>query len=193
MADLLYRVCTKCKVSYPQNLTFFYARKRFRAGLSSICRKCESDMSRKWRENNREKANKAVRDWNKRNPERVKEIYRKNNKKRSTGTAAIRNRISCAIKWHLKNSGTSKGGIKWEPVLGWNAADLIRHLERQFHDGMNWDNYGKWHVDHILPISSFKINSMLDPEFKACWALSNLRPLWASDNIRKKHYRTLLL
>lgn len=50
---------------------------------------------------------------------------------------------------------------------------------------MNWGNYGKWHIDHIKPICSFKINSYEDQAFKECWALQNLRPLWALDNLKK--------
>ena len=50
---------------------------------------------------------------------------------------------------------------------------------------MNWDNYGEWHVDHIIPKSSFNFSSKHDKEFKECWALDNLQPLWAEDNIAK--------
>ena len=48
---------------------------------------------------------------------------------------------------------------------------------------MTWDNYGEWHVDHIRPISNFTLID--DPEFKECWALSNLQPLWSIDNFSK--------
>lgn len=77
--------------------------------------------------------------------------------------------------------------------MGWTMADLRSHLERQFHKGMSWDNYGKWQIDHITPVSSFKVASVYDDEFRACWALSNLRPLLAGDNASKRDRRTLLL
>jgi hypothetical protein len=67
------------------------------------------------------------------------------------------------------------------------------HLERQFLSGMTWANRGQWHIDHIQPRSSFKFVGPDDPEFKACWALSNLRPLWKADNLKKNARRTLLL
>lgn len=67
--------------------------------------------------------------------------------------------------------------------LGYSAEELVAHLERLFCGGMSWANYGKWHIDHVKPCASF---DQADPDqFKACWALSNLQPLWASDNIRK--------
>jgi hypothetical protein len=50
---------------------------------------------------------------------------------------------------------------------------------------MTWMNYGEWHIDHILPIDSFNFQSYEDYQFKECWSLENLQPLWAIDNIRK--------
>ena len=62
---------------------------------------------------------------------------------------------------------------------------MIEHLEKQFMDNMTWDNYGKWHVDHIQPISSFNIKAIGDNEFMRCWSLGNLQPLWGPDNLSK--------
>jgi len=52
---------------------------------------------------------------------------------------------------------------------------------------MTWDNYGRngWHIDHIIPISFFEFKSVNDTEFKYCWNLNNLQPLWESENISK--------
>lgn len=77
--------------------------------------------------------------------------------------------------------------------VDWSIVDLKKHLERQFTKGMSWENYGEWHVDHIMPSSSFKYESQNDVEFKRCWCLSNLRPLWAKDNCSKQAKITHLL
>ena len=69
----------------------------------------------------------------------------------------------------------------------------MTHLERQFLPGMTWGNRGEWHIDHIVPLASFTFTSPDDPEFRAAWALTNLRPLWAKDNIRKSAKRTHLI
>jgi 5-methylcytosine-specific restriction endonuclease McrA len=58
---------------------------------------------------------------------------------------------------------------------------------------MSWANRKDWHIDHIIPLSRFKFTSSIDPEFQAAWALSNLRPLWAKENLVKNKKRTLLL
>jgi hypothetical protein len=74
--------------------------------------------------------------------------------------------------------------------FGYTPAELRTHLELQFVKGMSWDSYGLvWHVDHIRPVSSFK----LPEEIRACWALSNLRPLFAEKNQAKGAKRTYLL
>ena len=103
----------------------------------------------------------------------------------------LRSYIGAAISRSLKRGG--KQGKSWEACVGYSAGDLRAHLERQFSQGMSWDNYGKWHVDHIIPAASFSYDTADDPEFRACWALTNLRPLWATENIRKSDRRVLLI
>lgn len=70
--------------------------------------------------------------------------------------------------------------------LGYTIQDLIKHLEKQFDDKMNWDNYGEyWHIDHIFPESIYIYSSYDDFQFKECWSLKNLRPLSKFENILK--------
>lgn len=78
-----------------------------------------------------------------------------------------------------------KDGIHWEKLVGYSLEELKVHLENKFQESMTWENYGKWHIDHIQPVSSFTITSYSCAGFKACWALSNLQPLWDIDNKRK--------
>lgn len=81
--------------------------------------------------------------------------------------------------------GKAKAGRSWKTFVDYSLEELMTHLERQFKPGMSWENKGDWHIDHIIPRSSFEYSSPDDPEFKKCWSLSNLQPLWAIDNIRK--------
>lgn len=73
----------------------------------------------------------------------------------------------------------------WETLVGYSVEILIKHLESLFLPGMTWENYGKWHIDHIIPISLFSFKDVADPEFIRCWSLENLQPLWAADNLKK--------
>jgi 5-methylcytosine-specific restriction endonuclease McrA len=71
--------------------------------------------------------------------------------------------------------------------MPYTPEQLKEHLESQFEDWMTWDNYGEWHVDHIHPQSLLPYDSMDHPNFQKCWALENLQPLEARENIIKSN------
>ncbi len=66
-------------------------------------------------------------------------------------------------------------------VIGCSPKFLKEYIEKQFKDGMIWENKGKWHVDHIIPLSSANTEEEL---YNLCH-YSNLQPLWAEENIKK--------
>lgn len=94
----------------------------------------------------------------------------------------LRDSVSRSVRRCLVSG---KGGKSIATLLDFSIQDLKTHLERQFLRGMSWSNYGDWHIDHIVPLSSFTITGPDDPELRRAWALPNLRPLWAKDNQAK--------
>lgn len=76
-------------------------------------------------------------------------------------------------------------GFTWATLFPYSPADVAQHLESKFLPGMGWHNRSDWHIDHIRPISSFGIDHWDSDAWKACFALENLQPLWATDNIKK--------
>jgi hypothetical protein len=72
-----------------------------------------------------------------------------------------------------------------ERLLGFSMAELRNHIERQFTHGMDWSRLmaGDIHIDHIRPLASFDMTN--DDDVRAAWALTNLRPMWAVDNMKK--------
>jgi hypothetical protein len=66
-------------------------------------------------------------------------------------------------------------------ILGCSTEEFLQHLESKFTEGMSWENQGKWHVDHIIPISS----AITTEELEKLSHYSNLQPLWAKDNLEK--------
>lgn len=102
----------------------------------------------------------------------------------------INNRMRAGIHSTLT---AGKAGHSWQRLVGYSVADLMSHLERQFLPGMSWKNVGDWHIDHRVPLASFRYESSTDPEFKAAWGLTNLQPLWAADNIKKRDLKVYLL
>ncbi len=87
----------------------------------------------------------------------------------------LHNAIHCGVYAQLKGI---KNCRKAFDLVGYTPEDLKNHLERQFKNGMTWDNYGEWHVDHIIPMKVFNIKSAEDIDFKRCWVLKNLRSKW---------------
>jgi len=88
----------------------------------------------------------------------------------------LRSRLSHALQRNSKSSRTME-------YLGCTLKELKNYLESQFIEGMNWENYGKWHIDHIKPCASFDLN-IIEEQHK-CFHFSNLQPLWAKDNLSK--------
>lgn len=94
----------------------------------------------------------------------------------------LNNSISASIRASITKG---KDDRHWEYLVGYSLEDLKEHLEKKFERKMTWDNYGDWHIDHIKPKSAFNFSTPDDEEFRECWALENLQPLWAKDNLSK--------
>jgi hypothetical protein len=92
--------------------------------------------------------------------------------------------VSSKIVRQLKGEKCGMGAFK---LVGYSPEDLRKHLEKLFKPGMSWGNYGSvWHIDHIVPKAAFNIVSPRDIDFRKCWSLDNLQPLWARENSIKQ-------
>ncbi len=111
----------------------------------------------------------------------------KNNRYKKDITYRIGRCVSSSLNRYLKDNNLSKNKRHWEDIVGYTSDQLKGHIERLFETGMTWDNYGAWHIDHIVPKSFFKYSSTDDVEFKYCWSLNNLQPLWAEENMTKSN------
>lgn len=110
----------------------------------------------------------------------------------------LRDIFSKSIRQKLKKAGSSKNNNSFLPFLSYTIQELKVHLEHQFEPWMTWENYGKynsktwnnndsstwkWNIDHIIPQYKLPYISMEDDNFKKCWALENLRPYSAKQNL----------
>ena len=103
-----------------------------------------------------------------------------NNKLKTDFNFKLKQQLSHRIYLALKNKVKSK---RTKDLLGCTIEELWIHLEKSFKSGMTKENYGKWHVDHIIPCVSFDLTK---PEEQAqCFHYTNLQPLWASENLAK--------
>ena len=94
-------------------------------------------------------------------------------------------RILCNLRVRL-NKAIRNNQKKGTTLLLINCSieKLKKHLEKQFKKGMNWSNYGKWHIDHIRPCASFDLSK--ESEQHKCFNYKNLQPLWKKENCCKK-------
>ena len=201
----------KCRVcSEDKDLSYFHKRHNTKDGHVSICKDCHSkyyaeyyaknkehksevgkkrykrerakirDYNKRYCEENKERLNKKSREYSATHRESINKNYNKRRKEDSI--FRLNQNVRTAIRISLQKQ---KKGRKWESLTGYSLNDLMVHLEKQFTKGMTWDNYGEWHIDHIIPLSIFNINGPESKGFKKAWALNNLRPLWALDNYKK--------
>jgi|TARA_R100000479_G_scaffold43082_1_gene19613 endogenous inhibitor of DNA gyrase (YacG/DUF329 family) len=96
----------------------------------------------------------------------------------------ITSRMRNGLRQSLQYKGVKKTNQTFS-LVDYTKYELKEHLESQFTDGMSWENMGEWHIDHIRPVASFNFDSTDHPEFKQCWALENLQPMWKLDNLSK--------
>jgi len=54
----------------------------------------------------------------------------------------------------LLRMGKQKEG-KTIDLLGYSALELKNHISSLFTESMSWNNYGEWHIDHIIPYPNF--------------------------------------
>jgi hypothetical protein len=159
------RILKKGREYYQKNKKIINKRKRNYQKL--YCSRNKEKIlkwAKKARMKRRDKFNKYIRD-------RLKTDI--NFKLRKT----IRARIRLALKNDKKRSKTLK-------LLGVNnIITAKKHLEKLFKPRMTWKNHGKWHIDHIIPCSSFDLTKA--SEQRECFHYTNLQPLWASENLSK--------
>ena len=206
--------CRICGIEYPMAPEYFYLRKDS-GKYRNECKDCLNTINKEWSISNRDKINaycrqkrkenpeyynkisKRYRDrnpekrynactkWRKENPEKANAIQKRSyTKRRSTPSGSINHRVGVAMQISLRGN---KNGRSWESLVGYSCADLKKHMEKQFVDGMTWKSFlnGEIHIDHIIPISAFNFTDPSHTDFKRCWELKNLQPLWAFDNISK--------
>jgi len=125
-----------------------------------------------------------------------KEYYKK--RRKEDPIFKLKSIISNSIYKYLHNHKLSKNNISILNHMPQPIIDIKLYIESLFDPWMTWQNHGKynakiwndndqttwtWQLDHIIPHSTFKYDTMDCEEFRKCWALSNLRPYSAKQNI----------
>lgn len=141
------------------------AAKRYEYDVRHKERKAEYDCQ--YREKNREKISAGKQKYD------ALRMAKDSNYKLAKG---LRSRLGVALRGNIKSGSAVRD-------LGCPISAFRVWLEDQFQPGMTWENYGAWHIDHVIPLSAFDLTNRAQLT-KACH-YTNLQPLWAEENYRK--------
>jgi hypothetical protein len=203
-----YKKCCKCEEIKPATTEYFGRHTKAKDGFKYSCKECRKAEYMENQERNILKSKKHYKEnkeWvlerNKEYKEQRKEWYRQYAQQYYQDNM---NKIKQRVKENFNSRLNTDIGFKvlqrcrkriWDAVkrktkskrtielIGCTADKLIEHLESQFKDGMTWENYGEWHIDHIKPCAKFDFSKESDQ--RECFRYTNLQPLWAKDNMRK--------
>ena len=166
-----YRLDNKEKIKKTQRQNYLKNKERIK------------ERNRKYKLNHKDKIKEQQKQYRSDNRKTITKYKREYRFKKYHSNAAFRlvNIQRARIRKALKGVVKSKRTLA---LLGCSAEEIWKHLESKFKPGMTKENYGEWHVDHIKPCASFDLT---DPEQQAiCFHYTNLQPLWAVDNIKKR-------
>ena len=96
----------------------------------------------------------------------------------------IKEILKSRLRRILKQKNVRKP-LAFRKAFGVSFEEFKTYIENQFVEGMNWNNYGKWHLDHIMPLSFFNLSNL--EEYKKANHYSNFQPLWAKENLKKSN------
>ena len=158
---------------------YYYAnRERLLAGYKSLPQEIKERRkasTRAWRSQNKERKKAYDRQWRIEHPDEWRALQRlQKNKPEARMLSNLRKRLR---EFFRQKKGRSS------VLFGCTPIALRAHISALFSEGMSWENYGTWHVDHIQPCCSFDLTDTAQRH--ACFNWSNLRPLWAKENIEK--------
>ena len=168
--------CTKCGVIKP--LEKFSKLKAGVFGKASACKKCSAITHKLYKDNHKGCIKEYNKEYKEKNSEYTKE-YAKNYSKEKYQNDPIyrfKSNMRTHINVRLKNFLKTKKG-KTLDYIGCDWDTYLNHLEQQFNNSMNWDNYGKyWEVDHIIPLSK-----------GGSFNYKNCQPLTVNENRQKSN------
>jgi hypothetical protein len=190
------KTCSKCKKE--KELSEYPKDKSTKSGHTSSCKECRYSRTNEWARNNYQENKKEVLEknsnWRRKNwdavvKQRKDSGYNKrsqnkwyHNKAKYNIQHVLKERLRRRMRHALNGKNKSVPTLK---LLGCDIDFFKQYLQDRFVEGMSWDNYGDWHIDHIIPCDSFDL-TIMDEQFK-CFHYTNLQPLWASENFKKSN------
>ena len=204
------KVCSRCKRELPMTTEYFGKLSKSKDGFKYSCKECRRkieytedkqhilELRKVYYEDNKVeilKKNEIYKNKNKTKYQEYKAKYYENNKQlvkdrvrdnsRNRRKTDIGYKLLCYYRTRIYEAlqGRTDKTKTTKELIGCSIEELKEHLKSQFTEGMSWDNYGEWHVDHIKPCATFDFRN--ESELNECFNYKNLQPLWAKDNLQK--------
>ena len=199
------KICSKC--SENKSFEHYHARPAGKYGVHSICKECRKVQGRDWQARNPDRAREIQRESKRRirqseegrkrlsringeyvsrNREKVNAYYK--GRAESDPLFALKKRYRGILAKAVLRGGYTKRS-RSQLILGCTWEEFKAHIERQFVGGMSWERRCEIHIDHIVPLASAKT----EEDVIRLNHFTNLRPLWAKDNLEKSDQLTHLI
>jgi hypothetical protein len=175
------KTCTQCGIE--KAFGEFHRHPKFKDGRKSKCKSCVSINFKNYYARKGENLREYSRTYYMANKDKV--MKRNSAYYMARKHSDIQFRLACNLRSRLSKALSQNTKVSSIAHLGCSMQELRFHIEHQFVNGMTWDNYGKWHVDHIFPLS--KVDLTNENELKRVVHFSNLQPLWRKDNQMKSN------
>lgn len=138
---------------------------------------------KEWRRKNPEKSRAGKQSWRARNPDKNRKLgrdyyWRHKNEPWHVVCRRTRARLVAAVS----NRETNKYKNTMD-LVGCDRNELVSHIQSTFSNGMSWDNYGSWEIDHVKPCASFDLTDL--EQQRRCFHFTNLQALWSKENRSK--------
>jgi hypothetical protein len=189
--DVVGKDCSKCKKWKP--LEKYNKHSRHWDNLKTTCMDCftqyraknkerMAEYNKKYWIDTKEKQTEKHRQWRSENKEHLSQYYK--NLRKTNSYYQISDNLRSRLRKALRDQNVIKTERTFN-LIGCSISFLKGYLEAKFKDGMTWENYGEWHIDHIKPCSKYDLTQE-DEQYK-CFHYRNLQPLWASENCSKSN------
>ncbi len=174
------KTCTACNEA--KELSEYSKRVASPDGLCSCCRICKQNRDKTYYKENRVEVISRITEYTKANKEKIRTWRRQYQKEKYSTDINYKLRRRLRLRIYQALCGRTKPDSVLN-ALGCTVDELRLHLEAQFQPNMTWDNYGRWHIDHIKPLVAFNLEDR--QQFESACHYTNLQPLWAMDNLLK--------
>jgi hypothetical protein len=133
---------------------------------------------------NKEKIKEYNKQYRIKNKEKLAEknkLYQQNRTKNDCIYRFKRN-VQSLIRCSFKRTNYHKNS-KTVDILGCGIEDFKSYIQSKFKKGMSFDNSGKWHLDHIIPLAT----ANTEEDVIRLNHYTNFQPLWAEENLKKSN------